>query len=142
MARRTSSTKRTASAAMAVPGVIVYADGAATAAVCDADSSAAATVALRPLGALAQSVASGDEVEILTGPGCTLVATGAVQEGDLLICVDGGAGYVTPLTASTADTLLADGDPVYVVGIAEQTTTAAGAVLANVAPYFYERREA
>ena len=52
MGRRTSSTKRTASAAMAVPGVIVYADGAATAAVCDADSSASATVALRPLGAL------------------------------------------------------------------------------------------
>ena len=85
MGRRTSSTKRTASAAMANPGVIVYADGAATAAVCDADSSAAATVALRPLGALAQSVASGDEVEILPGPGCTLVATGAVQEGDLLV---------------------------------------------------------
>ncbi len=142
MGRRTSSTKRTASAAMAVPGVIVYADGAATAAVCDADSSEAATVALRPLGALAQSVASGDEVEILTGPGCTLVATGAVQEGDLLVCADGTGGYVTALTATYADTELADGDPVYVVGIAEQTTTGAGAVLANVAPYFYERREA
>lgn len=142
MGRRTSSTKRTASAAMANPGVIVYADGAATAAVCDADSSAAATVALRPLGALAQSVASGAEVEVLTGPGCSVLTTGAVQEGDLLICSDGSGGYVTPLTATTADTLLADGDPVYVVGIAEQTTAAAGVVLANVAPYFYERREA
>lgn len=140
MARRTSSTKRTATAAIANPGVVVYADGATTAAVCDADSSNAATAALRPLGVLMQSVAAGDECEIATGPGIPVQNLDAVEEGDLLICADGESGKVTPLTAATADSLLADGDPVYVVGRAEQTASA-GSVLATIEPYFYERRE-
>ena len=130
-----------AAAAIAVPGLVVYNNAGTTVAVCDADSSQAATSLLRPLGALAQGVASGDEVQILTGSGVPLVSTGAVQEGDMLICEDGEGGKVIPVTPTVLNTLFADGDEIYVVGVAEETTAGAGGVLANVAPYLFSHSE-
>ncbi len=52
----------------------------------------------------------GDEV--------TFIAGGAIADGDVLICLDGGSGVVVALNTTTIASLFADGDPIYTVGIA------------------------
>ncbi len=126
----TASTRYTAAAAYDA-GKVVYNSTGTTAAVCDADTSQAATSALRPLGPLRRSVASGGEASIANGGEATFVAGGAIADGDLLICEDGGAGDVIALNTTTLASLFADGDPVYVVGRACEAA-ADGEIFAGV----------
>lgn len=113
------STKYTLGAALS-PGVVVYNSTGTTVAVCDADSSAAATAALRPLGALRSGGASGDEANISRdGELVTMIAGGAISDGDRLVCLDGGGGMVIALTTATLASLFADGNPIYSIGTAQ-----------------------
>jgi hypothetical protein len=112
------STKYTLGAALS-PGFVVYNSTGTTAAVCDADSSQAATSALRPLGVLRAGGALGDEAVIsVQGDKVTFIAGGTIADGDALICLDGGGGVVVALNTTTIASLFADGDPIYTVGIA------------------------
>jgi hypothetical protein len=114
------STKYTLGAATS-PGFVVYNSTGTTAAVCDADSSQAATSALRPLGVLRAGGGTGDEAVISKqGEEVPFIAGGVISDGDRLICLDGGGGVVVALTTATLASLFADGDPIYSVGVASE----------------------
>ncbi len=113
------STRYTLGAAIQA-GPVVYNSTGTTVAVCDADSSAAATAALRPLGALRTGGALGDEAHISAdGERVTLLAGGAIADGDRLVCLDGGGGAVVALNTTTLASLFADGNPIYSIGVAQ-----------------------
>lgn len=112
------STKYTLGAALST-GVVVYNSTGTTAAACDADTSAAATAALRPLGVLRSGGALGDEAVISKqGEEVTFIAGGAIADGDRLVCGDGTGGFVVALNTTTLASLFADGNPIYSVGVA------------------------
>lgn len=120
------STKYTLGAALS-PGVVVYNSTGTTAAACDADTSATATAALRPLGALRSGGALGDEAVVAAdGEIVTMIAGGAIADGDVLVCKDGTGGFVVPFTSVAAS--LSDGDPIYTLGRA-QAAAASGATV-------------
>ena len=117
------STKYNLGAALQ-PGIVVYNSTGTTARVCDADSSQAATSALRPLGPLRSGGAIGDEAHIAKdGEYATFVAGGAIADGDLLTCLDGGNGTVIAVTGTTLASLFADGNPVNIIGIAQESAS-------------------
>lgn len=126
------STKYTLGAALS-PGVVVYNSTGTTVVACDADTSATATVALRPLGALRSGGALGDEAVIAAdGEIVTMMAGDAIADGDVLVCKDGTGGFVVPFASVAAS--LSDGDPIFTLGRA-QAAAASGttvSVLQNV----------
>jgi hypothetical protein len=123
------STKYTLGAALSA-GVVVYNSASTTAAACDADSSASATVALRPLGALRASGASGDEAVIAAdGETVAMTAGGAIADGDMLVCLDGAGGQVVPLSSVAAS--LANGDPIYTIGRAQAAAASGTTVMVH-----------
>jgi hypothetical protein len=119
------STLHPVGSAAITAGRVVYLDSGEWAH-CDADSSQSATAALRPLGVAQASAAADapdasiydeqfDSVPFVAG-------SGAISEGDLLVCEDGEGGKV--MTFDAAD--YTPGDVVWTVGTAK-TDAAAGA---------------
>jgi len=133
------STKYTLSAALS-PGVVVYNRTGTTAEPCDADSSASATAALRPLGVLRSGGAQGDEAVIAAdGELVTVTVASAVADGDVLVCGDGEAGAAVSLGSVAAS--LSDHDGVYTLGRAQAAAASGGTVtmLQNVQLIFISR---
>ena len=117
------STKYTLGAALE-PGIVVYNSTGTTVVACDADTDQATTSALLPLGPLRSGGASGDEAHIAKdGEFATFIAGGAIADGDLLTCLDGGSGTVVAVSDTTIATLFADGDPIYIIGIAQESAS-------------------
>jgi hypothetical protein len=120
------STKYTLSAALP-PGIVVYNSTGTTAAPCDADTSASATAALRPLGVLRSGGAQGDEAVIAAdGELVTVTVASAVADGDVLVCGDGDAGAAVSFLSVAAS--FADGDGVMTIGRAQAAAASGGTV--------------
>jgi hypothetical protein len=114
-------------------GAVCYTSSSTTV-ICDADSSQAATAALKPTGVCTVSAAAGEYTQLAgeNAQGVTYIAgTGGVAVGDLLVCEDGGAGAV--ITYASSD--YSDGDDVYVLGRAHSAAAAGAQFRGSFRPY-------